>query len=142
MAAPNSNIEIRNPKQIQSPNDEKGSQPRQFDLEDRTFKFAKRVRIFVKQLPRTVCNLEDVKQLVRCSGSIGANYIEANDALGKKDFLMRIRISRKEAKEAGYWLRLLDTRGTNELDDERTVLVQEASELMRIFGAILRKSGA
>jgi four helix bundle protein len=68
---------------------------RRFDLEERTFAFAKRVRGFVKQLPRTVCNVEDVKQLVRSSGSVGANYIEANEALGRKDFLMRIRICRK-----------------------------------------------
>ena len=50
-----------------------------FDLEDRTFEFAKRVRAFVKLLPRTVCNREDVRQLIRSSGSVGANYIEANE---------------------------------------------------------------
>jgi four helix bundle protein len=80
-----------------------------YDLEERTFLFAKRVRQFVKKLPRTVSNLEDVKQLVKASGSVGANYIEANEALGKKDFLMRLKISRKEAKESIYWLRLVDT---------------------------------
>ena len=72
---------------------------RTFDLEERTFQFAKRVRLFVKQLPRTVGNMEDVKQLIRSSGSIGANYIEANESLGKKDFTMRVRIARKESKE-------------------------------------------
>jgi four helix bundle protein len=73
-----------------------------YDLEERTFQFAQQVRAFVKLLPRTVCNIEDVKQVVRSSGSVGANYIEANEALGKKDFLMRLRISRKEAKESRY----------------------------------------
>jgi four helix bundle protein len=80
-----------------------------YDLEERTFQFARRVRAFVKRLPRTVCNVEDVKQVVRSSGSVGANYIEANESLSKKDFLHRIRISRKESKETRYWLRLLDT---------------------------------
>jgi four helix bundle protein len=62
---------------------------RTFDLEERTFQFAKRVRLFVKQLPRTIGNIEDVKQLIRSSGSIGANYIEANESLGQKDFKLR-----------------------------------------------------
>jgi len=113
---------------------------RQYDLEDRTFEFARRVRAFVKRLPRTVCNREDVKQVVRSSGSVGANYIEANESLGKKDFRMRIRISRKESKETRYWLRLLDTQEGSTLNTERDKLVQESTELMRIFGAILKKS--
>src|SRR5881227_3534252 len=69
-----------------------------FDLEDRTFKFAQRVRAFIKTLPRTLANIEDARQLIRASGSLGANYIEANEALSKKDFRMRVKISRKESK--------------------------------------------
>lgn len=111
-----------------------------YDLEDRTYEFARRVRASVKRLPRTICNAEDVKQVVRSSGSVGANYIEANEALGKKDFRMRIRISRKESKETRFWLRLLDTQDDTALDAVRAKLVQESTELMRIFGAILRKS--
>lgn len=112
----------------------------QYDLEDRTYEFAHHVRAFVKSLPRTVGNTEDVKQVVRSSGSVGANYIEANEALSKKDFRMRIRISRKESKETGYWLRLLDTHDDPTLNTQRDTLVQESIELMRIFGAILQKS--
>lgn len=95
-------------------NDSSARSGRTFDLEERTFLVAKRVRQFVKQLPRTVGNIEDVKQLIRSSGSIGANYIEANESLGQKDFKLRARIARKEAKETRYWLRLLDT-GKNEI---------------------------
>jgi four helix bundle protein len=113
---------------------------KQYDLEDRTFEFARRVRAFLKRLPRTLCNIEDVKQAVKASGSVGANYIEANEALSKKDFRMRIRISRKESKETRYWLRLLDTQDNVALDTERAALVQESTELMLIFGAILKKS--
>lgn len=113
---------------------------KKFDLEDRTFRFAKRVRDFVKKLPRTVCNLEDVKQVVRSSGSIGANYIEANESLSKKDFLVRIRIARKEAKESAYWLRLLDTQANENVEREREELTKEARELMRILAAIMRNS--
>jgi len=91
-------------------------------------------------LPRTIGNTEDIKQVVRSSGSVGANYIEANESLGKKGFRMRIRISRKESKENGYWLRLLDTQDDAPLYTEREKLVQESIELMRIFGGILQKS--
>lgn len=77
----------------------KAGKPKQYDLEERTFKFAKEMRAFVSILPRTISNIEDIKQLVRSSGSVGANYIEANESLGKKDFLMHVKISRKEAKE-------------------------------------------
>jgi four helix bundle protein len=111
-----------------------------YDLEERTFAYAKRVRRFVKMIPRTVCNAEDVKQLARSSGSVGANYIEANEALGKKDFLMHIRISRKEAKESRFWLRLLDTGDELVAAAECQALIQESTELMNIFGAILKKS--
>jgi four helix bundle protein len=111
-----------------------------YDLEERTFQFALRVRKFVRRLPRTISNREDVAQLVRASGSVGANYIEANEALGKKDFLMRIKISRKESKESRFFLRLVDTGNTAELECERDKLIQESTELMNIFGSILRKS--
>jgi four helix bundle protein len=111
-----------------------------YDLEPRTMAFAKRVRVFVRQLPRTISNIEDVRQLVRASGSIGANYIEANESLGRKDFLMRIRISRKEAKESRYWLELVNVGRKPEVAAEQAALMREATELMNIFGAILRKS--
>jgi four helix bundle protein len=73
---------------------------KEYDLEDRTFIFAKDVRAFVKKIPKTVANIEDTKQVVRASGSVGANYIEANESLSKKDFVVRIKICRKEAKES------------------------------------------
>jgi four helix bundle protein len=108
-----------------------------YDLEDRTFKFAKDVRGFVFLIPKTISNIEDIKQLVRSSGSVGANYIEANECLGVKDFLMRIKISRKEAKESRFWLELLSVN--NNLNLERLRLSQEAMELTLIFSAIMRK---
>ena len=80
----------------------KANNKTRYDLEDRTFQFAKSVRMIIKTLPKTLANIEDSKQVVKSSGSIGANYIEANEALSKKDFLMRVKISRKEAKETTY----------------------------------------
>ena len=115
-------------------------QTRQYDLEERTELFAKKVRAFVKKLLKTIANIEDGKQLVKASGSVGANYIEANEALSKKDFIFRIKICRKEAKESRYWLNLIDTENDAELEKEQKELWQEASELMNIFGSILRKS--
>jgi len=113
---------------------------KRYDLEERTLQFAKDVRAFVKSLPRTIANEQDIRQLVRASGSVGANYIEANEPLSKKDFVMRIKISRKEAKESRYWLRLLDTGEDESVDKTRDALIHEATELMNIFGAIVRKS--
>lgn len=112
---------------------------KQYDLEDRTLEFAKAVRAFVNKMPKTSAALEDGRQMIRSSGSIGANYIEANEALGKKDFLMRIKICRKEAKESRYWLELVDVADDAGRAKDRAVLQQEARELMNIFGAILRK---
>ena len=111
-----------------------------YDLEERTYQFAKNVRIFVTTLPKTIANIEDGKQLIKASGSVGANYIEANESLGKKDFLMRIRISRKESKESAYWLRLINETNKLENTDEALRLMQEANELKRILSAILEKS--
>ncbi len=91
-------------------------------------------------MPKTIANIEDSKQLIKASGSIGANYIEANESLSKKDFVMRIKICRKEAKESRYWLRLVDVQDDAQLENEGKELEKEATELMNIFGAILRKS--
>ena len=113
---------------------------RTYDLEQRTLEFSKEIRDFVKVLPRTISNVEYASQLIRSSASVGANYIEANESLGKKDFLMRIKISRKEAKESMYWLELVETNASIPLGNRRKSSLQEASELMNIFGAILRKS--
>ncbi len=119
-----------------------GNSGTRYDLEERTFRFAQDCRALVKRLPRTLANLEDGRQLIRSSGSVGANYIEANEALSKKDFLMRVKISRKESKECRFWLRLLDTGDDQSVETERRRLSQEAHELMSICGAILRKSQA
>jgi four helix bundle protein len=116
---------------------EESSKP--FDLEDRTFVFAARTRKFIKTLTQTIANIEDTRQLVRSSGSVGANYIEANEACSKKDFVLRIKYCRREAKESRYWLRLLDVED-GAIWKERGLLVQEAQELMNIFGAIVRGS--
>ncbi len=111
-----------------------------YDLEDRTLEFARRTRSFVKRLPRTISNAEDVRQLARASGSVGANYREANEAVSKKDFALRIKIARKESKERAYWLQLVDAADNVELEDERSRLVQEATELVKIFNSIVQKT--
>jgi four helix bundle protein len=110
-----------------------------YDLEERTFQFSLAIRRFVKRLPYNINNQEDGKQLIRSSGSVGANYIEANESLGDKDRLMKLKIYRKEAKESKYWLLLLDTNEIKDLEIERNKLVQEAHELMLILGNILKK---
>ena len=83
----------------------KTSPKHQYDLEERTFVFAQNVRVFAKRIAKTLASIEDIKQVIRASGSVGANYIEANESLSKKDFIMRIKICRKEAKESCAILR-------------------------------------
>lgn len=80
-----------------------------------------------------------IGQLTGSAGSIGANYREANDALGKKDFLNRLRIARKEAKETLHWLELLVEANPNEKDETRK-LWKEAEELKNILSAIITKA--
>lgn len=117
----------------QSPNKPK------FDLEERTTNFARKVVKLCKSLPRNPINDRIVGQVVGCSGSIGANYREANDALGKKDFIMHMKISRKESKESIHWLILLaDANAEKEIEIKE--LEREANEYKNIFSAIINKT--
>lgn len=118
----------------------KTTNSKKYDLEERCFIFAKDIREFVNLLPRRTLNIDDYRQLIRSSGSIGANYIEANESLSKKDFVHRIKISRKEAKETVFWLKLIDTSKDSKLEILRKKLIGEATELMKIFSAIAIKS--
>jgi four helix bundle protein len=97
------------------------------------------VRTFVKQL-RTISNAEDVRQLVRASGSVVANWIEADEALSKTDFLLRVKICRKEAKESRLFLRLSDSGLSKNNAASRDALAAEARELTLIFSSIISKS--
>lgn len=125
-----------NAKQIQMIKNQKS---KKYDLEERTLKFAKNVLAFIKTIPKTMANMEITRQLVKSSGSVGANYIEANESLSKKDFVMRIKICRKESKESAYWLKLAEVNDQVS-EKERQSLIQEATELMKIFGSIVEKS--
>lgn len=110
-----------------------------FDLEERTQKFAKLTRDFVRKVNPNFTNRNDLSQLLRSSGSVGANYIEANEALSKKDFIHRIRIARKEVKESRYWLTLIKTPNT-EIDHSRIKLIDESTQLLKIFSKIISSS--
>ena len=112
--------------------------PKPRDLEQRTFVFAQSVRTFVKRVPRTIGNIEDVRQLVRASGSVAAHWIEADEALSKKDFLVRAKICRKEAKESRLFLRLIEADPPN--SKSREELSAEAREPTLIFSTIISKT--
>jgi four helix bundle protein len=92
-------------------------------------------------LPKTISNTEDVRQLIRASGSTAANWIEADEPLSKKDFLMRVKICRKEAKESRLFLRLIDAGLNKENEAKRVELAAEARELVLIFSTIISKAG-
>jgi len=110
-----------------------------YDLEERTFIFARDTALFCKKLPKTQSNLIYCNQVIRSSGSTGANYIEANESLGQKDFKMKIKICRKEAKESAYWLRLIIATNDETFSKEATRLYDEAVELKKIFSSIANK---
>lgn len=114
------------------------SETKKYDLEERTLQFTKNVIDFIHKLPHSLTNTEMAKQLIRSAGSVGANYIEANESISKKDFVHRIKICRKEAKETRYWLQLIEV--SKEEIEIQSKLIQESTELMKIFGAILEKS--
>jgi four helix bundle protein len=109
------------------------------ELEKRTQDFSIAVRNFCLLCKHDLINREYIKQVVRSAGSVGANYIEANDSLGVNDKKMKMRISKKEAKETCYWLTHILTYHNEELEQNRLSLLKEANELMLIFAAILRK---
>jgi len=110
-----------------------------YNLEERTFQFAKDVCLFCKEIFRDIGNIIYIKQVIRSSSSIGANYIEANEALSKKDFQMRIKISRKEAKETAYWLRLIIESNNDKINKEKALsLFDEAIELKKILSSMIK----
>ena len=111
---------------------------KRYDLEERCLNFANMTNKYINHLPKTITNIENGKQLARSVGSVGANYIEANEALSKKDFIMRAKICKKEAKESRFWLTLSEPLQGEQ--KEKGLLIQEATELMKIFGSILEKS--
>lgn len=108
-------------------------------LDERTLEFGKRIIRLYKELPKNTLTVELVKQVIRSGCSIGANYREANDALSKKDFVHRLRISRKEAKETMYWLELV-IEACPEFRKNIDPLIQEVYELVKILSAIIEKS--
>lgn len=108
---------------------------RKYDLEDRTFLFAQNVIQYVNGITKNLANVEIAKQVIRSSGSVGANYIEANESLSRKDFIYRIKLCRKEAKESTFWLKLIES---SEYSIQKK-LIQESMELTKIFGSILTK---
>lgn len=112
---------------------------KKFDLEERTLKFAKKVIDLVKLLPKNSINFILFDQVIRSGTSIGANYREANDSLGKKDFNMRVRICRKEAKETLYWFELILHNNADFLSQIEP-LISEDIKLIKIFSSIVSKS--
>jgi four helix bundle protein len=107
-----------------------------YDLEERTQKFSLNIILFCKTLTQDTITRPIISQVVRSAGSIGANYIEANECLGKKDFTHRLKIARKEAKETIFWLNNLSSfSNSNNLEG----LIDEATQIKKILSAIIEK---
>jgi four helix bundle protein len=109
------------------------------DLKDRTLKYAIDVRKFVRSVEKDRLNQDDLNQLIRSSGSVGANFIEAIESLSKRDYLYRLRICLKECKESRYWLIVIQNTNQIANQDEINILIQESKELIMILSSIIIK---
>lgn len=107
-----------------------------YDLEERTARFAETVIDVVKKINITPINKRLIEQLIGSSGSIGANYCEANESESKKDFIHKMGIAKKEIKETKHWLRLL-SKAENQYAYSLKILWEEAQELLLIFSKIV-----
>jgi four helix bundle protein len=109
-----------------------------YDLSERLLKYAKRIVEIVKLLPTTPEGNVLRKQLMASGTSVGANYEEADGAVSKKDFINKMGIARKEAKESKYWLRVI----SGEFVEESVIRadIKESSEIINIFSTIINKS--
>ncbi|MFC1646251.1 four helix bundle protein [Candidatus Omnitrophota bacterium] len=110
-----------------------------YDLEERTLGYSKGIINLCKKLPQHTINFKLIGQLVDASTSVGANYREANEKLSKKDFVHKMKITRKECKESTYWLELLKEANPN-FKEEINSFVKESQELRNIFTSIIDKS--
>ena len=108
-------------------------------LDERCHQFGKRVRKFCRKLKKDLANIEDIKQLVCASGSVGANYIEANENVGQGDLKYRIKICGKESKESIHFLGLIELFGNDVLEKEMLELVDKATQLRKIFSSMIKK---
>ena len=110
-----------------------------FELEDRTLRFSTEILILSKALFGDAISKELIIQLVRSSGSVGANYREANEAISKKDRLHRLKIARKECKESTYWLELIKSYYAPEILQKIDPLIDESHQIRKILSAIINK---
>ena len=111
------------------------------ELEDRFQNYAKAVRDYCTKIKWDIINKEYIKQVIRSSGSISANYTEASDDLGKADEKMKLKISRREAKETTKWLDLTLTYDDKYLDQFKQQLINEGGQIRKILSAIIIKLG-
>lgn len=109
------------------------------ELEDRFYNYAKRVRDFCSRIKWNVINVQYIRQVIRASSSVGANYIEASDNLGKADEKMKLKIARRESKESVHFLKLILIHDIPELEKERVELIDEADQIKKILSSIIRK---
>lgn len=109
-----------------------------YDLEERTAVFGESLIVFTKRLPNNTINHPLISQVIRSATSIGANYMEANQASSKKDFKNKIRISQKESNETKHWLRMIAAANPSQ-KEECMRLWKEAHELTLIFAKISQK---
>ena len=133
--------EIRNPTPAVYPVTDGQSfafEDRAFDLEERTAQFGESIIEFCKTLPSGPMISPLISQIVRSASSVGANYCEADNAVSKKEFRLKIATCQKEARETKHWLRMIAAATPIHKEQARS-LWQEARELHLIFSAILRK---
>ena len=111
------------------------------ELEDRFHDYAKAVRDFCAKVKWNIINQEYIKQVIRSSGSVSANYTEASDDLGKANEKMKLKISRREAKETIKWIDLILIYDNEDLKREQNQLIDEGEQIRKILSSIIIKLG-
>lgn len=116
---------------------ERAKEPRLsgYDLEERTAVFGEHVIVYAQSLPETPVTRPLISQIVRSATSVGANYVEADDAVSRKEFVLKINTCRKEARETKHWLRMI-AKAIPDKRDQAKPIWQEAHELHLIFSKI------
>jgi four helix bundle protein len=119
--------------------EEKMETQRTIDIQDWTFKFGVIIIKFADKLPRTLSATEIGRWLLKSGTSIAANVEEANGAESKSDFIHKVSIADKEARETRLWLGMIEAAKLTEVIEVKE-LYAESNELVRILYAILRKA--
>lgn len=116
------------------------SNENKYNLKERIVQFVLEVIALARDLPDNRVNRIFIDQIIRSVSGIGSNYEEADGTPTKRDFIYRMGVVKKEAKETKYWLGLIKLTNCEKFFVRIERLLRENEELIRIFASIIIKS--